>query len=95
MLKNYLVNAKFLVSDKDGNKLDDEVFLNKVFEANSTRGARNRALKHIKKRIAKKFGKKAMWKQSGCMVMRHYHKPLPKPRKRSKVNSRQMKLFRV
>jgi len=95
MKANYLVSGRFYVYDQFGNLLETGYFLNKVFQVDFIRAARNKALAYMKTRKSRRFGKHAMLRQVGDLRIRQYHKPLPKKKKKKKPKQgTQLALFK-
>ena len=91
-MNKYKVSGRFSVYNRLGDLIDGHLFLNKVFESESLREARNKGLIHIKQRVRKKYGKDAMFKQTKKVLVLQYHKSIPK-KKNKRNKGRQLSLF--
>lgn len=92
MKKSYLVTGRFSAIDDCDNPLTGgKEFLNKIFIASHPREIRKRALKHIGKRIAKKYGEGVYFKQLSYLRIRRHIRKVKIKKKREAIN--QQRLF--
>ncbi len=91
MRKSYLVTGRFAVIDENGGMLTDQEFLNKIFIVSHPRAAQRQAIEHMKKRIEKKHGKGASFKQmTGLQIKGHERKTKVKKKQEA---TNQQRLF--
>ena len=83
MKAKYKITGLFYVYSRLGDLIDGSFFLNKIFEAESIKFAKEKALAYMRARKNRDYGKEAMLEMKKIRI-RQYHKLMPISKRKAK-----------